>query len=288
MSPSILVTGITGFIGGCLARCLLSAGWSVSGIVRTSSRIDALPEEIQNAVRLYNADQMDLRAIVEAAAPDVVIHLATCYISAHSYEEIEKLVESNILFGTKLLDAMMQHNVKKMVYARSSWQHFTDDSYEAVNLYAATKQAFDTIVEYYMAAHGLQTISLTLFDTYGTDDHRNKLLAILPACTERGKPLALSPGEQEVDFVHGADAARAFALAAQYLLEDRMDLCGSYVVSSGKTVTLRELVRRYEKLIGKKLLIDWGARPYREREVMHPWRGGKILPGWVREHQELM
>ena len=67
-----------------------------------------------------------------------------------------------------------------------------------------------------------------------------------------------------------------------------MDLCGSYVVSSGKTVTLRELVRRYEKLIGKKLLIDWGARPYREREVMHPWRGGKILPGWVREHQELM
>ena len=86
----------------------------------------------------------------------------------------------------------------------------------------------------------------------------------------------------------GEDAARAFLLAAQYLLEGRAELCGDYVVSSGQTVTLRELIRRYEALTGEQLLVDWGARPYRAREVMMPWRGGRILPGWERMYKELM
>ena len=288
MTYRALLTGGTGFIGGYLARCLLDDGWQISAVVRTSSNVEFLSADMKEQIALYNADRMDLRDIVREAAPDVVFHLAAYYTTIHAYEEIDELIASNVTFGTKLLDAMDQNNVHNFVYARSSWQHYRGDSNEPANLYAASKEAFDAIVKFYIAARGLQAISLTLFDTYGDHDRRNKLLAILPKLAAEGRRLALSPGEQQVDFIHVEDVAQAFLLAGTYLMKGRTDLCGDYVISSGKCVTLRELVRRYELLCGEKMPVDWGERPYREREIMIPWRGGRILPGWERKHKELM
>ena len=272
MGRRALLTGVTGFLGGYTARCLIADGWQVAAVVRTSSRIDLLPAAVREQIVFYDAEHMDLREIVREAAPDVVFHLAAYYTTIHSYDEIDDLIASNVTFGAKLLDAMDRNNVRRLVYARSSWQHYRGDDYEPANLYAALKEAFDAIVRFYEAANGLQRIGLTLFDTYGEDDRR----------------LALSPGEQQVDFVHAEDAARAFVRAGSYLAEGRTDLCGDYVVSSGTAVTLRELIRRYECLLGEQMPVDWGARPYRVREVMIPWRGGRILPGWERRHKELM
>ena len=288
MGRSALLTGVTGFLGGYTARCLIADGWQVAAVVRTSSRTELLPAAVREQIVFYDAEHMDLREIVREAAPDVVFHLATYYTTIHSYDEIDDLIASNVTFGTKLLDAMDRNNVRRLVYARSSWQHYRGDDYEPANLYAASKDAFDAIVRFYEAANGLQRIGLTLFDTYGEDDRRNKLLAVLPKIAAEGKRLALSPGEQQVDFVHAEDVARAFALAGSYLAEGRVELCGDYIVSSGTAVTLRELIRRYECLRGGQMPVDWGARPYRVREIMIPWRGGRILPGWERKHKELM
>lgn len=288
MGRRALLTGVTGFLGGYTARCLIADGWQVAAVVRTSSRTELLPAALREQIVFYDAGHMDLREIVRETAPDVVFHLAAYYTTIHSYDEIDDLIASNVTFGTKLLDAMDRNNVRRLVYARSSWQHYSGDDYEPANLYAASKEAFDAIVRFYEAANGLQRIGLTLFDTYGEDDRRNKLLAVLPKIAAEGKRLALSPGEQQVDFVHVEDAARAFVLAGSYLAEGRTDLCGDYVVSSGTAVTLRELIRRYECLLGEQMPVDWGARPYRVREIMIPWRGGRILPGWERKHKELM
>ena len=288
MGRRALLTGVTGFLGGYTARCLIADGWQVAAVVRTSSRTELLPAAVREQIVFYDAEHMDLREIVREAAPDVVFHLAAYYTTTHSYDEIDDLIASNVTFGTKLLDAMDRNNVRRLVYARSSWQHYREDDYEPANLYAASKEAFDAIVRFYEAANGLQRIGLTLFDTYGEDDRRNKLLAVLPKIAAEGKRLALSPGEQQVDFVHAEDVARAFALAGSYLAEGRVELCGDYIVSSGTAVTLRELIRRYECLRGEQMPVDWGARPYRVREVMIPWRGGRILPGWERKHKELM
>jgi len=37
----------------------------------------------------------------------------------------------------------------------------------------------------------------------------------------------------------------------------------------------------YENATSSKLNINWGARPYREREVMTPWENGVLVPGWT-------
>lgn len=271
-----------------MAECLHAEGWHVSAVVRSTSQRDVLPPTMRDDMQFYDADQMPLSEIVRTAAPDVVFHLATYYTTVHSPAEIDALISANITFGTKLLDAMAQHGIQNFVYARSSWQYYRGDAYEPVNLYAASKEAFDAMVRFYESAHDLHSIRLTLFDTYGEHDRRNKLLAVLPTLAAQGKRLALSEGEQYVDFVHVKDAARAFLLAGQYLAEGHIERCGNYAVSSGHAIMLKELVRRYELLLGVKFPVDWGAKPYRAREVMMPWRGGRILPGWERMYKELM
>jgi nucleoside-diphosphate-sugar epimerase len=55
-----------------------------------------------------------------------------------------------------------------------------------------------------------------------------------------------------------------------------------YAVSGGQRRTLREVVATVEQAAGTSLNVEFGTRPYRAREVMHPWEGPG-LPGWRAE-----
>ena len=287
--PKVLITGITGFIGEHLALRLLQEQWEVQAIVRPSSRLDDLPVILQQKVHFYVHDtKHDLVNILREARPDLVIHLASVFLSKHKYEDIDAMLESNVIFGTKLLDAMVQQKVYRFINTGTAWQHYENQPYSPVNLYAASKQAFEMLLQYYQETAPLRSITLKLFDTYGDGDKRKKLLALLAELAKTGKTLAMSPGEQKIDLVHVDDVVEAFWLAANYLLEGRNEYCGTYAVTSGTAISLKELVARYEKLIGKPLSIEWGGRPYREREVMEPWTQGNVLPGWDRKRRDLM
>ena len=80
--------------------------------------------------------------------------------------------------------------------------------------------------------------------------------------------------------MHVDDVVRAFLLAGKYLLDGKYGYCGTYAVSSGRRITLRDLAKLYEIVTNQKLHIIWGGRPYREREVMVPWQKGQRLPGF--------
>ena len=267
---------------------MVEAGWEVAAIVRPSSERTVLEREVRERMEFHVYEGGTLVDIVREAKPTVVCHLASLYLAAHESEDVVALVTSNILFGTELLEAMAKNEVRRFVHAGTSWQHYRGAHYSPVNLYAATKEAFEMMMRYYEETAGLHAVTLKLFDTYGEGDTRRKILALLQEAAATGKELALSPGEQKLDLVHVDDVAEAFRLAAEYLAADRADIRGEFAVSAGKALTLREIAARVEELLGKKIPVRWGARPYREREVMEPWSTGRLLPGWQRRHKEIM
>lgn len=220
-----------------------------------------------------------MRGIVRNACPDVVFHLASWFLSEHQPKDIERLIESNLLFGTQLVEAITLEGMKYLVNTGTSWQHYENHDYSPVNLYAATKQAFETLLQFYVEARDLRVITLKLFDTYGTDDPRPKLINLLRRVAIEGESLAMSPGEQLVDLVHVDDVVRAFRMAGDRLVAGAV--CGHecYAVSSTQPMRLREVVALAEFVLERRLPIDWGGRPYRDREVMRPWSGNTI-PGW--------
>ncbi|MBK9712524.1 MAG: NAD(P)-dependent oxidoreductase [Kouleothrix sp.] len=276
----VLITGATGFVGYHLAAALLEQGRQVHLIVRASSaprRLAALPGN--PVIHTHDGTTGGMLRLFEQAAPDIVFHLASLFLAQHRPDDVEPLIRSNILLGAQLLEAMSTHAVPFLVSAGTSWQHYDQHDYRAVCLYAATKQAFEDIAQFYADAYPLRTLTLKLFDTYGPNDSRNKLFALLRQAIEGGEPLAMSPGEQKLDLVYIDDVVQAFLQAERLLRADRPDLASAYGVSSGRQLMLREVAALYERVMGQRIDIRWGGRPYREREVMVPWSGENV-PGW--------
>jgi nucleoside-diphosphate-sugar epimerase len=218
--------------------------------------------------------------IVHDASPEIVFHLASLFIANHREEDINALIYSNLLFGTQLSEAMVKTGALCLVNTGTSWQHFENEKYNPVNLYAATKQAFEDILKYYIESKKLKVVSLHLFDTFGDDDPRAKLMNLLNKTMETQIPLDMSPGEQKIDLVHVDDVVTAFIMAGSRCLEKKDNEHEIYGVATGEPVSLKTLVSKLEEKYGKKIPVNWGTRQYREREVMAPWTNYKILPGW--------
>jgi nucleoside-diphosphate-sugar epimerase len=281
-----LVTGGTGFVGSNLIRRLISKGWRVHAIVRPNSDLKELTtcaDEI--SLHVHDGSTEDLLKIMSAVKPDVVFHLVSLFLSGHTPKDVARLIQSNVLFSAQLVEAMNENGIKNLVNTGTSWQHYENKEYNPVNLYAATKQAFEAILQYYIEAKAFKVITLKLFDTYGPNDPRPKLFHLLEKTASTQEPLAMSPGDQLIDLVHIDDVIDAYLLAAKYVQTDAHTGHRKFAVTSGKPIKLKQLVQKYSEVTGKAIPVEWGARPYRPREVMVTWDKGELLPGWISKIQ---
>ena len=275
-----LVTGATGFVGSHLALRLVRDGWQVHILSRAGSHLLDTPEFTQVTNHVHDGSTEGMVSCVAQAKPDVVFHLASLFLSQHATKDVEPLMTSNVLFGNQLLEAMKINGVTSIINTGTSWQHYNNEDYNPVCLYAATKQAFEALLEYYVQACGFKAITLKLFDTYGPDDPRPKLFHLLNKVATSGEPLDMSAGEQLIDLVHIDDVVEAYVIAAERLLAGAVLQHEHYAVSTGRPIPLKVLVELYAEVTGKNIEVNWGARPYRYREVMVPWNLGLIIPGW--------
>jgi nucleoside-diphosphate-sugar epimerase len=276
-----LITGGTGFVGSNLAKRLVRDGWKVHITTIPNDNLSQIQEIIdQVTLHVHDGSSAGMLEIVARVKPLVVFHLASLFLSEHTVDQVEPLVRCNILFGTQLLEAMAANGVHLLVNTGTSWEHYENKPYSPVNLYASTKQAFESILQYYVEAKGFQAVTLKLFDTYGQVDPRPKLFTLLRRVASEQNTLAMSPGEQMIDLVHVDDVVEAFSLSAQRLVNDTVKGHERYSVSSGQPIRLRDLVELYGHVTGSTLPIEWGGRPYRDREVMVPWNSGTPVPGW--------
>ena len=230
-----------------------------------------------------------LRRIFGNEKPDAVFHLASLYLANHESADLPTLVESNILFGTRILQTLVEAasdlKLIKTVFvsAGTGWQNFSKTDTAPVNLYAATKSAFNDISRYYSSAFSLRACELRLFDTYGPNDPRRKVVRVLletALASASSVPIDFSPGDQKLHLVHVDDVVEAFVRAETWLTEQRASTSASFKVDSDKLITLKALAVEVENLTQRKISVRWGGRPYREREVMEPYSHWPRVPGW--------
>ncbi|QZE13861.1 NAD-dependent epimerase/dehydratase family protein [Halosquirtibacter laminarini] len=277
----ILITGATGFVGSNLARYFNSLDHQVTITIRENSSLKNI-EDIKEDISYiyYDGTIKSLKDGLNENKVDYVVHLASLFIAEHKETDVDNLIQSNILFGTHLLEAMRLCNVKKIINTGTSWQYFHKESYNPVSLYAATKQSFSNILKYYVEAEYFSAIDLILFDSYGENDTRGKLINLLNQFAEENRELDMSEGEQRLFFVHIEDICSAYKQALIHLDTIRCNY-SEYVIRGNKDYSLKELIQIYEECSNKKVLINWGKRSYRRREVMEPYYGGTILPSWT-------
>jgi nucleoside-diphosphate-sugar epimerase len=278
---TVLVTGPSGFIGSHLTNKLAVSGWDTHIIIRPNSDLTPLTEVLSDiTIHCHDGSTENMNEIMRKAKPDIVFHLASLFLASHTAQDIEPMIRSNVIFGSQLVEAMVSNNINHLINTGTSWQHFENQTYSPVCLYAATKQAFEAILTYYVENSPLKVTTLKLFDTYGPNDQRPKLIPLLQKTKLEQKKLFMSKGEQLIDIVYIDDVIDAFIIAAERHFNGQCAKIEDFAVSSENPIRLKELVKIYEHIIGKTLPIEWGIRPYRNREVMVPWNNGTRLINW--------
>jgi CDP-paratose synthetase len=274
----ILLTGATGFIGSHLRR-RLSKKYEVVALVRKSTHINALTSENISTLTIPDSiselsDQLKYHRI------DGVLHLASLYLKSHKPDQVEELVSSNILLPAQLLEASVTAQVKWFLNTGTFWQHYRDENYSPVNLYAATKQAFIAMAQYYAETSALKFVTLKLSDTFGPGDTRKKVFNLWQDAVQTGETLKMSPGDQIIDISYIDIICDAYEALINILITNPHSLNSEYAVSSNERMSLKDLAQLFETATGKKIPIEWGSYPYRDREVMMPWTKGVPVPGW--------
>ncbi len=278
---SIVMTGATGYIGSHLLRKLVRGGWNISVIVRPESNREHVNKLGNNVhVITYDYSLPTLVNELRAINPLLVVHIASNYVASHTIDDVDSLVQGNLLYSTHLLQAMLESGINKFVNTSSFTQHVKDSSYQPLSLYAATKQAFESIIEYYAQQRNFQVVTLELFDTYGPADSRSKFLNILLRAYQQDIELSSSLGYQKLDLVYIDDVISAYILAIELLIKESISGHKKFAVSSGNMYSLRDIVKMVEHLLDRSINIKWGARPYREHEIMEPWNQRDVLPNW--------
>lgn len=265
----VLITGASGYIASNLTRRLAENGAEVHIIVRPHSKLDIL-KDIQKKINIHVFDGgiSKMLRIVNTVKPECIFHLAALFIVEHKPEEIKDLLDSNLLFGTQLLEAASAAGVKYFINAGTHWQHYNTGEYCPSNLYAATKQAFQTIARYYISAFDMRFVTVKLIDTYGPFDPRSKVLSLLKKIAVNGESLDMSGGEQQLGFLYIDDVVTAFIKAAEYADKMPPHAEDSFIAAPKEIYGLREAVSIFESAYNIKLNIRFGKRLYKEREVM--------------------
>ena len=277
----ILITGATGFIGKNLCERLLDERIDFDCIVRPGSDVKLLDEKnIKHIV--FDGDASKLAKDLKKNKYVGIVHLASLFVAKHNEYQIDDLLSSNIGFGTKLLEACKIANIKWFLNTGTFWQHYRSEEYNPVNLYAATKQAFENIARFYTESSDLIFLTLKLNDTFGPNDTRKKIFNLWDEAKDSRTLFPMSPGEQIMDISYIDDVINAYILLIKDLNSKNADLYKNkcFSVNSEERVSLKSLFEIYKDVTKSKLDIAWGALSYREREVMVPWSGAEKVPNW--------
>lgn len=278
---NILVTGSRGFVGTHLCARLRNEHHKVFYLARPHTI--AQTPGVHDSTFFFANNNIDLLTqFIRTNKIDGIIHLASLYLQRHESKDIPDLIQSNVYLGTAVLEAATSAGVKWFINTGTIWQNYNvpdgSDAYCPVNLYAATKQAFMDITKFYSETTDMRVCTLKLCDTYGPNDPRKKIFALFEENARTGEVLKMSAGEQKMDILHIDDVVEGFVHLAE-MLQKGEELRDEYVLSSSQQMTLRELAVKFEQKHNVHLNIEWGARPYRVREVMTPYKGN-VLSGW--------
>lgn len=239
-----LVTGATGFIGRHLVRALTARGEQVEVLQRRQSTSNPILKDLRvrgAVVRLYS-DFDEMTQLTQSIAPHCVFHLATHYVREHTASEIGALIEANVTMGTYLLDALVGSECT--VVSAMSFFQFKGGATSPFSLYSATKQAFMEVTRFYRERQGLDVRNVVLFDTYGPEDTRDKIVPRLISAARNDEHFAMGPSAQPLDLLNVADVLSGLLAAAEPEQPAIMAL------RSDSEVTLRELVSVVERCLG--------------------------------------
>lgn len=267
----ILVTGAAGYIGSVCTETLLERGHSVIALDDLSEghREAVDSRAVFCRVDLHDLDSLD--KVFQQHKIDAVMHFAARCLVEESVREPAKYYRANVSAGINLLESMLRHGVKKLIFSSTAATYGEpektpipeDHPTNPVNPYGASKLLFEHVLSEFRTNSGLEYITMRYFnaagasETHGEDHHpETHAVPILleVASDEReafqvfGADYPTPDGTCIRDYVHVLDIAQAHALAVERISKFPGR---TYNIGNGRGFSVREAVETVARVTGR-------------------------------------
>ncbi|MDB9315382.1 NAD-dependent epimerase/dehydratase [Spirulina sp. CS-785/01] len=263
---TVLLTGGTGFLGSQLASELLHNNYQVIILKRSFSNTQRI-QSILPQVSLYDIDKIQLeQPFQDFPKIDAVIHTATCH--GLNQEHLSEVLSANTWFPLRLLEIAADYQTSYFINT-DTFYNKANYSSQHRNGYTLSKKQFFSWGKLASQAEKIKFINLRIEHLFGAGDSEKKFVTFLFRSLIQNKPhLPLTQGEQKRDFIHVKDAISAYLTILQN--SDKLDQWyHEYDVGRGEAVTLRSLIETIHQLSHSQTVLEFGAIPYRQGDIMY-------------------
>lgn len=263
----ILITGATGFVGRNLVPELIRDGHKILELTRkTNLSYDLFGDKTQKYQ--IKDDHNSLKKVIKQFKPEVCIHLASFLTPEDDSSTMFKLIDSNIYFFCRVLDALKDSTLKLFINTGTFAEYYKgDNQLNPAYLYAATKSASRIFLDYYSSSQNFKSTTIVPYTVYGEKDSQKKIIDLIYDSIENSEIIGLTPGEQILDFINVKDVCDFYRLLLSK--SESIPHNSTFHLGSGKGISLKGLVKIMEEKTEKKANIQWGAKEYRDRDVFY-------------------
>lgn len=259
----VLLTGHTGFKGGWLALWLQRLGAHITGVALPPNTMPNLFElaRVSDGIESQYSDIRDavsLSAIVRAARPEIVLHLAAQPLVRASYRAPLETFASNVMGTAHLLDALRGLDSVRVavmvttdkVYHNQEWPYpyRENDALGGHDPYSASKAASEIVIASYrdafLSAQGVAVASARAGNVIGGGDwSEDRLIPDAVRAWQSGQALEIRSPQAIRPWQHVLEPLAGYLTLAQKLWA-QPELAGAYNIGphTNEAATVREVV----------------------------------------------
>jgi GDPmannose 4,6-dehydratase len=283
VTKKALITGVTGQDGLYLSELLLGKGYEVYGLVRgqNNPKIPLLQEVVPD-LKILTGDLLDLSSLMRALAsaqPDEVYNLGAISFVAYSWENAHLTSDVTGKGVLNMLEALRLHSGDDLqrvrFYQASSSEMFGKvqevPQREETLLWPRSPYGVAKVFGHYMTinyreSYGMHASSGILFNH---ESPRRGPEFVTKKVTQAVARISL--GLQESVALGNLDAKRDWGFAGDYVkamwLMLQQEEAGDYVVASGETHSIRELLDVAFDHVG---ISDWDRHVFQDPRFFRP------------------
>ena len=308
---AVLVVGGAGYIGSHAVYQLVDAGQDVVVVDHLKS---GHREAVHPKARFYEGDIRDrafLDTVFETETIDQVVHFAAFSLVGESMEHPLAYFDNNV-YGTQvLLEAMMAHDVKQIVFSSTAATYGEQEQMPILetattnptNAYGETKLMMEKMMRWCETAYGLQYVALRYFNVAGAratgeigEDHtpETHLVPLVlevangqrPMISIYGDDYATEDGTCIRDYIHVEDLIDAHLLALEYLKQGNTS--DVFNLGSSRGFSVREIIEAARRVTGHAIPEQVIARRAGDPSTLIAGSDkAKTILGWTPSRTEI-
>ncbi len=273
----VLITGGAGYIGSYTVNLLLKNNFEVFVLDKVVNNCNGLPNKAKIIVDL--ADKNKLEKKLNNQKFDAIVHLAASIYPGESMINPYKYYRNNIIGGLNILEFMRKSSTPYIINASSCAVYGSPKKLPVKeneptlpeSVYGETKLIFESILKHYSENYAIKYTNLRYFNVagasvdndfgIGSNSESRFIPTLIRSILDKnpikiyGNNYVTTDGTCIRDYVHVMDVARFHLMLLRHFKNDITN--ETYNLGTGKGHSNYQLVKKAEKIVGKKVVVNF-------------------------------